>query len=164
MSDSCGASDFKISPRSDLSSSRLTCRALRSSCLKFFSANIAKSARHSPRTFSCKPVTNCFVGSKSNRAILNSKGRAHMSGIESTEPRSFIDSPQSKLFASPCKKFISVSFQMPAWSLRILESSSLTFGSIGKYEFAIKTPFLCSGVYQLKKICAIRRAVKKNIC
>ena len=137
VSDSCGASDFKIFARSELSSRRLTCSALRSSRLKSFSASIANNARHSPRTFSCKPVTNCFVGSKSNRAILKSNGRAHMSGIESTEPISLIDSPQSRLFESPCKKFMSASFQMPAWSLRIFDTSSLTFGSIGKYEFAI---------------------------
>ena len=123
-----------------MSSSKFTCSALMSRRLKSFKANIANNARHSPRTFSCKPVTNCFVGSKSNNAILKSNGRAQMSGIESTEPISLIDSPQSKLFASPCKKFMSVSFQMPAWSLRTLETSSLTFGSIGKYELAMLIP------------------------
>ena len=89
---------------------------------------------------------NCRAGSKSNNAILNSNGRAHMSGIESTAPMSLIDSPQSRLFASPCKKFMSASFQMPAWSFKSFEMSSSTFGSIGKYEFAIETPFLRAAV------------------
>ena len=54
-----------------------------------------------------------------------------MSGIESIEPMSRIESPLSRPSASERKKFMSVDFQTPASSRRTL-AASLTFGSIGK--------------------------------